>query len=92
MNQKQKKQAAPAPEPLLDILASPRNRRLFWSAALVIYTLGYALSVWGNVHFGASLGQAFARSFITMLLVIALQAPVWFWYRKRMKRASTERN
>ena len=90
MNQKKKKQAVP--EPLLDILASPRNRRLFWSAALVIYTFGYALSVWGNVHFGASPGQAFARSFITMLVVIALQAPVWFWYRKRMKSAATERN
>jgi hypothetical protein len=88
MNQKQKKRAAPAPEPLLDILADPRNRRLFWRATLVIYSLGFVLSVWGNVHFGAPLGQAFARSFITLLVVVALQAPIWFWYRKRLMKSS----
>ena len=91
MNQK-KKQAAPAPEPLLDILASPKNRRLFLVATGVIYTFGFALSVWGNLHFGASLGQALGRSFVTLLVVIALQTPVWFWYRKRMKGAAVERN
>ncbi|WP_309707269.1 hypothetical protein, partial [Armatimonas sp.] len=79
MNQKKKKLLAPAPEPQLDILATPRNRRLFLGAVIVIYGMGYAFSVWGKMHFGASLRRALVDSLTTMLLVIALQAPVWFW-------------
>jgi hypothetical protein len=91
MNQKKKKQAtpAPAPEPLLDILASPKNRRLFFQAAGVVYTLGFALSVWGNLHSGASLAQALGRTLVMLLVVLVLQSPVLFWYRKRMKSNQT---
>ena len=94
MNQKKKKPPASVttPEPRVDILATPQNRRLFWGIAIVIYSVAYALSVWGKIYFGASLRRALVDSLTTMLLVIALQAPVWFWYRKRMKGTSTNGN
>jgi hypothetical protein len=96
MNQKKKKPPASVttPEPRVDILATPQNRRLFLGAVIVIYGMGYALSVWGNVYFGKGmpLKQALLRSLTTMLVVIALQAPVWFWYRKRMKGINTTRS
>ena len=94
MNQKKKKLPASVltPEPRLDILATPRNRRLFLGAVIVIYATGYAFSVWGKMYFGAPLKRALLDSLTTMLLVIALQAPVWFWYRKRMKGASANRS
>jgi hypothetical protein len=89
MAQKKKQLAPQAPEPLHDILATPQSRRLFWGAVVVLYSLGYVLSVWGNLYFGRGmpLKQALLRSFTTMLLVIVMQAPAWFWYRKRMKGA-----
>lgn len=94
MAQKKKQPTAQAPEPLYDILATRQNRRLFWGIAIVIYSVGYALSVWGNLFFntGMPLKQALLRSLTTMLFVIAMQAPVWFWYRKRMKGSAQKRN
>jgi hypothetical protein len=94
VNQKKKKPLvpAPAPEPRLDILATSQNRRLFLGVVIVIYSMGYALSVWSKLHFGTPLKRALLDSLTTMLLVIALQAPVWFWYRRRMKGINTTRS
>lgn len=94
MAQKKKQPTAQAPEPLYDIFATAQSRRLFWSIAIVLCALGYILTVWSNLYFGTGmpLKQALLRSFTTMLFVIGMQAPVWFWYRKRMKGSAPEKH
>jgi hypothetical protein len=91
MGQKKKKQPQ-ASEPLLDILATPQSRRTYGRAVVVIFAVGYALSVGGHLRFGATLGQALGRSLVTLAIVVTLQAPVWFWYRSRMKAAAQKGN
>ncbi|WP_395090002.1 hypothetical protein [Armatimonas sp.] len=81
MNQKKKKPLAP---PQAAPQESPRHRKIFWVIVAALYGLGYALSVWGNLYFGLPRDQAFLRAFTTMLLVILIQAPLYFWYRKRL--------
>ena len=90
MNQKKKKPLLPTQETAL--LDDPRNRQLFLRAALALYSAGFALSVWGNLRFGASLGQALGRSLITLAVVLAVQLPLYLWYRKRMKVAPSTKN
>jgi uncharacterized membrane protein YhaH (DUF805 family) len=91
MNQKKKKKPVALP-PQEAPQESRRRRKLFWGIVLVLYSLGYALSVWANLRSGVSLNQAFIRSFTTMLFVILMQSPLWFWYKKRLKGTAAPRN
>ena len=88
MNQKKKKKPVALP-PQEAPQESRRRRKLFWGIVLALYSLGYALSVWAHLHSGVPLNQAFIRAFTTMLLVILMQAPLWFWYKKRLKDAAS---
>ncbi|WP_309691058.1 hypothetical protein [Armatimonas sp.] len=62
-------------------------RPVRWGLIGLICLLGYLGMAWSNIYYGVPRNQAFQRAFITMLLVILIQAPLYLWYRKRLRTA-----